>query len=169
MAFSGQNKIIVGWKWISGTATDSDNILTNIIISDGSGSGEADGSWNSDPVTLLSGTTTTYDLTALPKILFGASVEYEFSRVISLVIKVDSTSTGTLVVGGASSNTWIGPFADTSDKIQIEPNSNWYVDALNSGWTVSGTVKNLKLEASGGDVLYTLAIVGNPTLTQSGS
>jgi hypothetical protein len=129
-------------------------------ITEGSGSGQGDGSWNIEDAVLLSAATVEYDLTALTRSVFGGSLTTSFQKIVALVIEVDSTSTGALVVGGAAANTWVGPFIDTTDKIALEADSQYAQTQYLDGWPVSGSNKALKLEASGGNVTYSIYLVG---------
>jgi len=164
MSFNGNSRALLGWKWVDDTLTDAQSNSKTQTISEGSGSGEGDASWSSIDAQLLDTATVEYDFTALPFDSLGVTGTRSFRTIIAILISSSSDSTGGLQIGGASTNQWQGPFIDTSDKISLEPGSQYLHTEYNEGWPVSSSVKNLKLEAGGGDVTYTIAVVGVLTI-----
>jgi len=160
MSFRGQTRVLSSWKWEDDTVTDIDSNSRVTQITEGSGSGEGSGSWKATEQVLTSGSSITYDLTALPRVLFGASITYAFSRVIAIHITSEEDSVGDLRIGGAASDVW-ELFVDDTDKIDLEPDNDFLLTNYASGRVVDSSNKNLKLEALSGDVTYTISIIGN--------
>jgi hypothetical protein len=80
-----------------------------------------------------------------------------------LYIRAADANTNEVVIGGASSNVWVGPFKDASDKIGVLPKAFQPFLHPSIGWTVSNTVKLLKI-ANGGagtPVTYDLVLIGS--------
>lgn len=167
--FSGDVITRIRWDWEDddGTTIDNGSIMQQSRFTDGTDEEEAEACWHLVGASLLDSAIETHDLTALTRELFGDTHVTTLVTVRAILIRNLDTSTGSLVVGGASSNEWSEPFAADGDKIVVPPNSAFSISNLNTGWTVDDSNKNLKLAASGGDVNYDIAIVG--TLTASGS
>jgi len=78
-------------------------------------------------------------------------------------IRAADGNTNEVVVGGAASNPWLGPFQDASDKLGVRPKAFQPFLHPTTGWTVSNTVKILKV-ANGGagtPVTYDFVLVGS--------
>ena len=69
-------------------------------------------------------------------------------------------SAGNLIIGGASTNPWPGPFSSASHTLRVVPGGVLLVAHPNAGWSVSASAKNLKLAAESGSVTYDLILVG---------
>lgn len=66
-----------------------------------------------------------------------------------------------LIVGNAAANPWLGPLGGTTPTITVPP--GMCLPLLNhtaAGWAVSGSAKNLKIDAASGTQAYELYIVG---------
>jgi len=163
MSFNGTTRLYTGWKVVDASATDEYNFTSTVNLSDGSGSGEADGAYYLEDVVLTSGNSTEYDLTSLSRDLFGSTGGvYEFIRISAVQIISSSNSTGNLLIGGAASNTWLGPFGNTSDKLTLYPGSGHLLTGYSlAAWPVTSGSKTLKVEASSGDVTYSIVLLGN--------
>ena len=161
-SFDGNAQQLVSWRWVDGTTIDENNVTQTVTIPEGSGSGEADGSWSAEDVVLLDAATTDYDLDALTRDLFGGTITaIEFSRIIAIQVTVASDSVGSIIVGDAAANTWLGPFGAATDTVTVQPGSAATITAFGDGWTVAPTNKVLRLEATGGDATYSIALIGN--------
>jgi hypothetical protein len=83
------------------------------------------------------------------------------AKVKSLTFVAAAGNTNSVVVGGAGSNTFTGPFADATDKISIAPGSAWTVTHAGAGWTVTASTGDILLVAnssSGSSVTYQVVI-----------
>ena len=78
---------------------------------------------------------------------------------------------GQLVVGGAASNEWSEPFGADGDKVVCPLDSPVELVNRQCVWEVDATNKNLKIAAEGGDVTYSIAIIGllNPATGECSS
>lgn len=160
MTYAGNLKTEFGWKWNEGTQ-DNANLVYSKTFTDGTGPNEAEGVWHLEEVELLSGASTTYDLTALTRTVLGDPTHTTTFVTIKAIEVVNlSTSGGTLEVGGAGSNEWSEPFGADGDKVKCPLDSPLVLSSRRCGWEVDGTNKNLKVAAVGGDVTYSIAIVG---------
>lgn len=168
MSFTAELSARLGWTWIDG-AEDNDSLRYAERFLNGNGLNQAEAVWHKAAVALLSGAIETLDLTALVRTILGESVTFTFLTIKAVLITVADTSTGELLVGGAASNAWFYPWSDASDKANCPPDSVLLLANRQWGWAVDAANKNLKLEASGGDVTYSIAILGTTSSGASGS
>lgn len=92
---------------------------------------------------------------------FGTALTFATVKVI--YIKASADNTNDVVVGGAGSNTFDGPFVDDTDQIAIHPGGVFLVASPDTGWTVdAGTGDILKVanSSSGTGVTYDIVIIG---------
>ena len=92
---------------------------------------------------------------------FGASLT--FVKVVAIMLIAAEGNANNVVLGGAASNGFVGPFADSSDKIAVPPGGCVLLTAPAAGWTVTpATGDLLKIANSGGTtgVTYDLIVVG---------
>jgi hypothetical protein len=127
----------------------------------GTGSGQADLMW-SDERTIAASGTDSLDLTGTAiKDVFGNGLA--FVKVKAILVKAAAGNTNNVVVGGAGSNTFVGPFADATDKAVVPPGGQAIFIAPAAGWTVTATTGDLLLIANSGGttgVTYDILIVG---------
>ena len=102
----------------------------------------------------------------MPQLL---SIDLGTSSVKALLVINESTSVGELVVGNAATDPWSEPFGADGDLIAAPPDSPILLANRQEGWEVDNANRNLKLAAAGGDVTYSIAIVGTITTSESGS
>lgn len=126
----------------------------------GTGSGAADLLF-SDARTLSASATESLDLAGGVVDSFGVTVS--FVDVKAILIKAAATNTNDVVIGGAGSNPFTGPFADASDKLRIPPGGVVCLVHPGAGWAVTAGTGDLLLianSAGGSSVAYEIAIVG---------
>ena len=75
----------------------------------------------------------------------------------------ESTDGGELLVGGATTDRWVEPFGAAGDGVVVPADSAVLLSSRQSGWPVDEPSRNLRIAASGGDVTYSIAIVGTLT------
>jgi hypothetical protein len=168
MGIKAEIRASLGWTWTAG-AVLNDRLAYAAQLLDGNGDNQAEAAWLADDQSLTSGTSTTLDLTALTRSLLGDTHTTTLLGVRGLLILNHHDSAGNLVVGGASSNAWSAPFADGSDKLSLPPDGIALLTNRKSGWTVDASNCNLKLLASGGNVDYSIALIGTITAPSSSS
>ncbi len=142
------------------------NIGKNLAISLASGvaAGQADRIF-SDTRTLAASATEDLDLagTSLTD-PFGAALT--FVKVKAILIAAASGNTNSVVVGGAASNTFVGPFADATDKLVIRPGGFALISVgsgdLNAYGVTATTGDLLRVGNSGAgtSVSYDIVVIG---------
>jgi hypothetical protein len=168
MSFKAEVKASIGWNWSDGAA-DSDRLDYLRQFLGGNGDGQAEAIWHLEDQTLLDATSTTFDLTALQRTVFGETIALAFLTVKALIVINRSTSGGQLVVGGAAEDQWSEPFSAQGDQVVVPLDSPMLLANRQEGWPVDNSNRNLQLAASGGDVTYSIAILGTTTAADSGS
>jgi hypothetical protein len=115
----------------------------------------------SDSRTLAASASESLDLSgALVDALGQATV---FTVVKAIMVKAAAGNANNVVVGGAASNAFVGPFADATDKIAVPPGGMLLLVHPGAGWTVtSGTGDLLQIANSGAgtSVDYDVVIAG---------
>lgn len=165
MSFTAKLRAGVEWKWDEGTE-DSSTLLFNKILADGNGLNQAEAIWHKESAAILDGASETLDLTALIRTVLGDDAHNTtFLLIKSITIVNLNTSGGQLLVGGAGSNEWSEPFGADGDIVKVPLNSPLQMANYGCGWEVDNSNRNLKLAASGGNVTYSIAIIGTTTVT----
>ena len=161
----------IGWTWkaTTGMPKDVDEVAYAKALTDGCEQDEAEAKWSSEDATILSGESTTLDLTALTRTVFGDTLTTVLVSVKALLVVNSGTTGGEIVIGDADSNEWSEPFGADGDTIKVPLDSAVFLSNRHWGWPVDDSNKNLKLAASGGDVTYSIVIVGTETENGSGS
>jgi len=168
MTFKAEIKAALGWDWNEG-AVDNGRLDYARQLLLGHGEGQAEAVWHAEDCTLLAGESLTLDLTALQRTVLGDTHTVTLLSVKALLVLSASSSTGTLMVGDAATDPWSGPFATADTRLAVPADSSALLSNRPSGWNVDDTHKNLSLTAVGGDVTYSIAIVGTTTASASGS
>jgi len=168
MSFKGELRASLGWNWNDG-ATDNGRLDYAATLLEGNGDDQAEAVWHEEDQTLLSGQSTTLDLTNLTRTLLGDVHTVTFLTVKALLIVSDDAGEGDLLVGDAAADEWSQPFGGDGERIVVPPDSPALLANRQTGWPVDDSNKNLKLAADGGDVTYSIAILGTITAAGSGS
>lgn len=168
MSFKAEVQASIGWNWNDG-AVDNDRLDYAQRLLEGNGDNQAEAVWHDESQALLNGASTTLDLSCLTRTVLGDTITVTFLTVKALLIVNHATSGGELVLGGAAADEWSEPFVADGDQITVPPDSPLLLTNRQAGWQVDNANKNLKLAASGGDVDYSIAIVGTTTASGSGS
>ena len=147
------------------------NNTFKVTMADGSTTGLADLIYTVS-TTIASGANTTIDLLGALETIFGD--ELNFAKIKAIFIRNNTAVTGAvLIVGGAASNAFDGPWADSTDKSNVSPtgaatDAIWGFVQVNpgTGWTVDATHQNLKLEhdaSDSNDISYDIVVIGTST------
>jgi hypothetical protein len=118
----------------------------------------------SDQRTLAASATENLDLAGVLKDPLGATLT--FGHVKLIVIIADPGNTNDVVVGGAATNTFVGPFGDATDKVAIKPGHMLIVGGRGAGWAVTPATGDIVLVANSGGttgVTYKVLIIGTST------
>lgn len=132
----------------------------NTSFTDGTTDGKADKIW-SDQRTLSASASDSLDLAGGLTDAAGATVT--IVKVKAIVIKAASGNGADIVVGGAASNTFTGPFGGATHTVAVKPGGMLVLCAPNTGWTVTaGTGDILKVLNGSGSVsaTYDITILG---------
>jgi len=156
----------LGWKWTSGTVIDDGRVRYAQPLTDADVTARAEAVWHDASAILLDGASRNLDLTALERAVFDDVLRTVFADVKGLLV-VNEGGPGRLVVGGADEDAWFGCFGAPDHTVEVPPHSALVLSHRQDGWPVDGARCNLKLAAAGGDVTYSIAILG--TLTSGGS
>jgi len=133
------------WSWTvaNGTSTDQADLIFR------------------DQRSLALSTSENLDLAGSLTDAYGSTIT--FAKVKLIYVKAKSTNGGNIIVGGAAANTFVGPFADATDKVKVPAGGMYQVADAGTGWTVTaGTGDILKVEnddaADAG--VYDIIIIG---------
>jgi hypothetical protein len=149
----------------TGVASDPISLAFSVSLDDGTGAGQANRIF-ADTRTLAASTPEDLDLAA------GALTDaygnvLTFARIKGLVVSAAAGNTNNVVVGNATSNTWVGPFGAAAHTVAVRPGETKTIVACGEddavGYPVTaGTGDILKVLNGGGttSVTYTIVIVG---------
>lgn len=155
----------LGWTWRDRSGAflvaDSNRLQFAKELADGSGIEQADGVWHAADQSLADGASLVLRLGALARSLFGDTMTVALAKVKALVV-VNKTTIGdaALIVGAAGTEEWSAPFGAQGDTVKAMRGSPLVLAHLRDGWPVTSPNDALKLAATGGDVLFDLAILG---------
>jgi hypothetical protein len=155
---------------ISGTLTGSNHLgnpvqtfaeIVEIALSDGSGADQASNIF-SDERTLAASASESLDLSGVLQNAFGSTLT--LTKVKAILIVANSANTNNVVVGGAASNCFVGPFADATDKIVIGPGDAFLLTRRSAaGMAVAagtGDILQVANSGSGTSVTYQIILLG---------
>jgi len=166
MDFRGELKASLGWIWSDGAVDDRRlDFLRQFLI--GSGDGQAEAVWWDTDRPLPDASSVTLDLAGLLRVVLGDPHYTSFQRIKALLLISDDQSVGELVLGGAVTHTWTEPFGGTNGQLVVPPASPLLLANSGPGWDVTDTSRFLKLAASGGDVTWSMAVIGTTTPASS--
>jgi hypothetical protein len=116
----------------------------------------------SDTRTLAASATESLDLAGGLTDAFGNVLT--FVEVVAILIAASATNTNDVIVGGAATNAFIGPFADATDKLVIKPGGMVLLAApTNPAYAVvasTGDLLKVANSAAGTGVTYDILIIG---------
>lgn len=114
-----------------------------------------------DTRTLTASSSEDLDLAGGVTDAFGATMT--FAEVTTIILVPAATNTNDVVIGGAASTPFVGPFADATDKVKVQPGGLFVAHAPNAGWAVGAGTADLLKVANGGSgtpVTYDIYIFG---------
>ncbi len=162
MTFKAELTARAAWEWNSG-AVDDAKLNYVELLTHGPEANQAEAVWHLEDIELLEGNSTTYDLTALARSVFDDTLTTTLLLVKSILVVNQSTSGGKLLLGGAAADEWSECFGADGDSAEVPLGSPLLLSNRVCGWEVDDTHKNLKVAAVGGDVTYSIAIIGTTT------
>lgn len=116
-------------------------------IQPGTGVGKADGVF-SDTRTIAASGTDSLDLAGVLTDVFGSTIAG--GKVKAIMIKASAANTNNVLVGGAGSATFIGPFADATDILALAPGAWMVLVHPGAGWAITATTADKFLIANSG-------------------
>lgn len=127
----------------------------------GTGAGQATTIFT-DTRTLAASATENLDLAGTLVDAFGAVVT--FTKVKAIRIRAAAANTNSVIIGGAATNAFVGPFGASTHTIAVGPGGVFTIgDVSAAGWTVVAATGDLLKIANGGagtSVDYTVEIIG---------
>lgn len=87
-----------------------------------------------------------------------------FTLVRAIIIRAAAGNTNNVVVGGAASNQFVGPFGAAAHTLAIRPGDELFITNRGPGWTVTPGTGDLLRIANGGagtPVTYDIIIIGS--------
>lgn len=134
---------------------------TTIDLSLGTGARQANNAFT-DVRTLAASASEPLDLAGSLGNPLGATLT--FTAVKAIKVEADETNANNVVIGGAASNAFLGPFVDATDKISLAPGGvALLVNPTAAGWTVTaatGDLLQIANSGAGSGVSYTITILG---------
>jgi hypothetical protein len=135
--------------------------LVEIAISDGTGADQGNNVF-SDERTLLASTSENLDLAGSLANAIGATLT--FTAIKAILIVADPGNTNDVVVGGAASNGFVGPFADATDKINVGPGDVFLITRRSAAGlavvAATGDILKVANSGAGSSVTYKIIIIG---------
>jgi len=80
--------------------------------------------------------------------------------VSTVSLLINKSTSGLLVVGGAASDAWLGPFGLWDATVRIPPDNPFFAAHRGEGWPVESGANRLRLEALGAEVRFDLVLLG---------
>lgn len=130
------------------------------LLSHGTGENQADLIFR-DRRTLNASASETLDLSGSLQTPLGLACV--FVEVVAIIVKAAVANVNNVVMGGASSNAFVGPFGAANDTIAVPPGGVAMLTAPKGGWAVTPTTADLLQVANSGagsPVTYDIVIVG---------
>ncbi len=158
MSFQAEMRAALGWRWTEGATFDARLDYARQWLDEHTFGAEA--AWSVEHATLPGGHTQTYDLTHLVRYVLGDVLVTALAGVHAMLIVNHSPDGGSLHVGGAGADAWWAPFAAAGGQLVVAPDGAALLASRAAPWPVDQANRNLRLEAIGGDVQYSLALLG---------
>lgn len=135
--------------------------VKQIALATGTAAGQADKVW-SDTRTLAASASEDLDLTGTLVDAFGATIT--LARVKGLIVYAAAANTNDVVIGGASSNGWTGPFGGATHTLAVRPGGLLTLFAPGTtGYTVTagtGDLLHVANSGAGSSVTYDVVVIG---------
>ena len=129
---------------------------------DGGGANQVDKLWH-DQRTLTASSAEDLDLAGALVDAYGTTLT--FTTVKLIAVYAAAANTNNVVVGGAAANTFVGPFSDATDQVEVPPGGCFLVThPAAAGWTVTagtGDILEVTNSAGGTSVTYDIVIAGD--------
>lgn len=143
-----------------GTPRFDGELDCGLRLEDGSGANQASRAWH-DQRSLGASAAEELDLSGGLVDEFGYAIV--FTAIKALMVRAAAGNTNDVVVGGASAYAFLGPFAESADKLVLPPGGFVLLVHPDAGWTVTSSPGDLLRIANGGAgtaVTYDIVLVG---------
>lgn len=147
----------------AGTPTYPFNLSSLLQLTPGTGTGQADLMYAATR-TLTASSTANIDLAGVLSDPLGNVLT--FGHVKTILVVASSANVNDVLLGGAASNTFTGPFADATDIVGVKPGATFLITFPGAGWAVTATTGDLLKTAnssSGTSVVFTIFVIGTST------
>lgn len=144
----------------NGKREDAFEVAMGLTFEDGTGNQKINNVWH-DERTLAASGSESIDLAGTLTNRFGQAVT--FTRVRGIIVRADPANTNDVVIGGAPSNGFVGPFGAAAHTVQVRPGDIFAITNQNLGWLVTaGTGDLLRILNSGAgtSVKYKILLMG---------
>lgn len=139
------------------------NVATRfgLALADGTAANQANRIW-ADRRTLAASATETLDLAGVLVDAFGDALT--FTRIKAIIVSAALANTNNVVMGGAATNAFVGPFGAAAHTVQVRPGGMAVLGCLDAtAWPVTAGTGDLLQFANGGagtPVTYDVILVG---------
>lgn len=133
--------------------------LATVGYTPGTGTGAADLVF-ADQRTLTASSTENLDLAGTLTDPFGVTLTC--AKVKAIYVFAAAANTNDVIVGGAASNAFTGPFQDATDKVAVRPGGVAVFALAGTGWTVTastGDILKVANGSSGTSVTYDVIVI----------
>ncbi len=165
MSFQAEVRSSMGWRWSDGaTFDDRLEYVRQWLEVETTG---AEAAWLAEDQLLATGQSILVDLTCLERNVLGDILITSLSEVATLLIVNHAADGGRLYIGGSPIDPWDAPL--DGGRLIVPPNGAVMLAGRTFAWPVDSSHRNLQLAAAGGDVKYSIAVIGaTPSSSSSG-
>jgi len=150
MTFKAGCDIWLGSNWNAGAIDNSKTQFTK-KWAEGIDIDQCNAAWHTESQELADGEVQDWDLTALPRTVFGETLYTHFETIKAIEIVVTSTTGGTLEVGNCNVDPWSQPFGHDSHIVKVPPDSALVLCNRRNGWDVTGVGAGSSSSSSSGE------------------
>jgi hypothetical protein len=132
----------------------------DIPLLNGTGANQADRIF-ADKRTLAASASEDLDLSGVLTDPLGAVLT--FGKVKAILVRADKANTNDVILGGASTNPFVGPFGGATHTVSVPPGGAALFVAPGAGWLVaagSGDLLKIANSGAGTGVTYDIVIIG---------
>ncbi len=137
------------------------NVLHGLNLQPGTALGQADRLF-ADTRTIAASSNDDLDLSG--SLTTPVNTACVFAKVKAIFIRAAAGNTNNVVIGGAGTNPFLGPFVDASDKLAIPPGGGFLITCPTAaGWAVGAGASDILRIANGGSgtpVTYDIMVFG---------
>lgn len=136
------------------------DVIGTTLIAPGTGVGQADLMY-SDTRTLAASASENIDLAGALTDVLGRTLN--LAKIKAIMIRASAANTNDVVIGGAATNAFVGPFGAATHTLAVRPGGEFLIAHPGTGWAVVAATGDLLKIANGGAgtaVTYDIIIIG---------